>query len=657
MEDYQKEFLHIKALINQKAKVLLNNQDYFTFNINEEFRSKVKRFWGESTVEQQVAMFLDNQGRASQMVTSAMQSFGELYIAAKKNPSAFSQIDNAITEKTYFSKEVLPGFEGRLAMTQLFCNGRNSNGAYRMHNFFYLLPTGEFENESKETDNIRISEVYKGVESFSGSKDAMYCINLLKEVYGNIKLRYFKMGVFLGDYLPDNLWSVWRYMNCREFTFGVTTIIPVPMYSVFIEAADQYFNRFLSKLQPCILTQLWRTNIAIAIFATLFENSMLLAFFNKNPKVAKRYGFTGSCLASQPPLVRSSIGTLSGSQNSESDSGSDKVAPHQVRSPMIIKGNAEKGNQGKSKSFYADSNDSGSNCSLSSSSLSNSHHSFSHTRSSRGIGELSLKKPPQFKQSSKALMKDPREALPQMTPCPAPFYPPTYPFGTFDWKMGLPFAQNMYDHCLINSQNLKEYLATAARGSALQPAMEPQLTITFDPSSSIPSKQPSDYAGLRYLQRETRINCSKADFLTCLPEADLKVGETLLKLKFKQHQMIEESSTKRLCPSLRQYLASKTGFSAAFASGDPAVQSNFDSQDSLLCDLHSDKQSKPSMMIEPTRLRSEYDFDMLFGNLIRLQRVRIVPRKLTLPASFNSLKLDPDGVPPRFRQIPTQAPY
>lgn len=154
------------------------------------------------------------------MVTEALRSFGQIYINAKEHPDTLEPIDLALSQKTYYHSEDLPGFEGRLAMTQLFCNGRDSYGAYRMHNFFYLLPSHKFENEEETTDDVLAGDCLQNLETATGSKDAMFCLQLIKEVYGSIQLKYFKMGIFLGDYLPDNLWSAWRYMNCREFTFG-----------------------------------------------------------------------------------------------------------------------------------------------------------------------------------------------------------------------------------------------------------------------------------------------------------------------------------------------------------------------------------------------------------------------------------------------------
>ena len=422
MEDYQKEFMSIKTSINQKDKLLLKKQDFFSVNITEEMRTKIKTFWNETNVEAQVAIFLENNGRASNMVTKAMQKFGDMYTAAKKNPSVLSAIDKAITDKTYFSMEVLPGFEGRLAMTQLFCNGRNSGGAFRMHNFFYMLPTKEFESESTETDDLRrIGEMMKNVDNYADfSKDAMYCLNLLKEVYGTIQLRYFKMGVFLGDYLPDNLWSAWRYMNCREFTFGQTTIIRTTAYDDFIDSAEETSKRFLRKVQPCILTQLWTCNIAIAVFSTLFENTSLLSFFGRNPKLAKKYGLTSACLASKIVPCGLSTGTRS-SHHSETDSGSDIARHNQEKKDAPVINKQKKPSTGITKSQCAVSNGSDSKFSLSSGSHSLSHNSVSQTRSSRGLREFNLKKQIKPKQAKMPLMwtgpsmpsEDQRDILPR----------------------------------------------------------------------------------------------------------------------------------------------------------------------------------------------------------------------------------------------------
>lgn len=658
MEDYQKEFLHIKGLINQKAKIFLDDQDYFTINIDEEVRSKVKRFWGESTVEQQVAMFLDNNGLASRMVTSAMQSFGDMYIAAKKNPSSLSQIDKAITEKTYFSKEVLPGFEGRLAMTQLFCNGRNSNGAYRMHNFFYLLPTDEFENESKTTDDIKINEVYNGVETFSGSKDAMYCINLLKEVYGSIKLRYFKMGVFLGDYLPDNLWSVWRYMNCREFTFGVTKIIPAHMYNVFIEAAGQYFRRFLKKLQPCILTQLWQTNFAIAIFSTLFENNMLLAFFSRNPKVAKRYGFTGNCLASQPSLVRKSIGTPTGSQCSGSDSSSERLDPQNMMSSASIRHHPDNGAPAKSKSHCANSNDSGSNNALSSSSLSISQHSYSQTRSSRGFGELNLKKPSQFKQHPKTAARDTvpkqRDGGPQLLIGPSPICQPTAPVGPAAWKGPLHYTSEQFENCAMRLKNYMCYLNSEEQFNKFLAGLEPPLIFAIDAPVYRDATASSDPEYRKYLQRNKKINASHSIILGLLSDLDHQVGQSLIHFKQIHEPRCSGVAANNVAVNLSDHLTRESDpqpcAKPCTTKVNTAPLSHKVSQDSLIGDSQSEHKSWTPLVAEPTKLRSEHDADLLFGNLIRLQRVRVVPKKLNLPASFNSLKLEADGVAPRFRR-------
>src|SRR3990167_9808084 len=152
MEDFQKEFLHIKGMINQKHRLFLGNEEFFKLNITEDLRDKIKRFWNSATVEQQVALFLDNNSWGSQLVTSAMRSFGTEYFSAKKNTANLSPIDKAIAEKTYFSCEEMPGFEGKIAMTQLFCNGRESNGAFRMHNFFFLLPDERFSSHISPDD-------------------------------------------------------------------------------------------------------------------------------------------------------------------------------------------------------------------------------------------------------------------------------------------------------------------------------------------------------------------------------------------------------------------------------------------------------------------------------------------------------------------------
>lgn len=298
MEDFQKEFLHIKGMINQKHRLFLGNEEFFKLNITEDLRDKIKRFWNSATVEQQVALFLDNNSWGSQLVTSAMRSFGTEYFSAKKNTANLSPIDKAIAEKTYFSCEEMPGFEGKIAMTQLFCNGRESNGAFRMHNFFFLLPDERFSSHISPDDQ-RIGDLLGNLDTDTGSKDAMFCLKLLKEVYSEVKLKYFKMGVFLGDYLPDNLWSAWRYMNCREFTLQETTVIPLSMYTKFLDNALEYFRKFLMKLQPSLLTELWKTNIAIAVFSTLFENNLLLSFFQNNPKFATKYGFTPACMPKQ----------------------------------------------------------------------------------------------------------------------------------------------------------------------------------------------------------------------------------------------------------------------------------------------------------------------------------------------------------------------
>ena len=154
MEEKQKEFLHIKNLINQKNKQLLNNEDFLVVDFNEDLRDKVKKFWSNSTPEEQVKMFVENNTAGVKMVTEALRNFGQMYMNAKQHPETLEPIDLALSQKTYYHSEDLPGFEGRLAMTQLFCNGRDSYGAYRMHNFFYLLPSHKFENEEETTDDV-----------------------------------------------------------------------------------------------------------------------------------------------------------------------------------------------------------------------------------------------------------------------------------------------------------------------------------------------------------------------------------------------------------------------------------------------------------------------------------------------------------------------
>ena len=324
MEDFQKQFLLLKGSINQKSSIFLNSKEYFTFNISEDLRDKIKRFWSNLPIEDQVSMFLNDNRRGCKMVTDALRSFGSTYFSAKSKLDDLSQIDKAIIEKTYFSSEILPGFESKLAMTQLFCNGRDSNGAYRIQNFFFLLPSHEFEHQVETKDEEKIGVILQNFDTDSGSKDAMYCLKLLKEAYGEIELKYFKMGVFLGDYLPDNLWSAWRYLNCKEFTLGETTVIPMAMYDTFIDNVSNYFKMFVMKLQPSLLTELWKTNISIVIFSTLFENNLILAFFTKNPKMATRYGFTPSCDTVQRRTKKSSEKHSIGgsSQNSQSHSGS-----------------------------------------------------------------------------------------------------------------------------------------------------------------------------------------------------------------------------------------------------------------------------------------------------------------------------------------------
>jgi len=400
MEDFQKEFLHIKILINQKNTIFLNNEQFLTINISEDLRDKIKRFWNGLNVQDQVALFLDDNGRGSKMVTEALRSFGSAFLSAKANPKGLSSIDKAISEKTYFSTEELPGFEGRMAMTQLFCNGRNSNGAYRMHNFFYLLPADEFERESQEVGELRIGDCLQNLDSDSGSKDAMYCLKLLKEAYGEVQLKYFKMGVFLGDYLPDNLWSAWRYMNCREFTLGEATMIPITMYDTFIDNATDYFKRFIQKLQPSLLTELWKTNISIAIFSTLFENNLVLGFFMNNQKLATRYQFTPNCRQvnakdRRKPSTQESDSIRSGSGTDSSNLKEPVAQPQKLDSKKL----QNETNDGSSDNTGSNRSSNGSYHSQSSNSLSN--HSLQLSKSTGGGEGISLKKQPQRSSLSK----------------------------------------------------------------------------------------------------------------------------------------------------------------------------------------------------------------------------------------------------------------
>ena len=482
MEDFQKEFLHIKSLINQKNTLFLNNEQFLTINISEDLRDKIKRFWNGLDVQDQVALFLDDNGRGSKMVTEALRSFGSAFFSAKTNPKGLSSIDKAISEKTYFSTEELPGFEGRLAMTQLFCNGRNSNGAYRMHNFFYLLPADDFERESQEAGELRIGDCLQNLDSDSGSKDAMYCLKLLKEAYGEVQLKYFKMGIFLGDYLPDNLWSAWRYMNCREFTLGEATMIPITMYDTFIDNANDYFKRFIQKLQPSLLTELWKTNISIAIFSTLFENNLVLGFFMNNQKLASRYQFTPNCRQANKARDKRYQSTQE-SDSIRSGSGTDssnlKEAPpprHKLSSRRV----QPEANDGSSDYTGSNGSSNGSYHSLSSNSLSN--HSNQLSKSTGGGEGISLKKQPQRSSASKPQFDSSRKQSghhqaqnewpgPQPGPQPAP---PSFPPGVFAPCLRMLSSPGLQPACFpLSGQD-------ASRG---QPG-EDQLVVLIDPNPS-----------------------------------------------------------------------------------------------------------------------------------------------------------------------------
>lgn len=658
MEDYQKEFMSIKTSINQKDKLLLKRQDFFSVNITEDMRTKIKRFWHECSVESQVGMFLENNGRASKMVTKAMQKFGDMYIAAKKNPSNFSAIDKAITDKTYFSKEVLPGFEGRLSMTQLFCNGRNSGGAYRMHNFFYMLPTKEFESEGPETDNLQIGELMKNVDTYADfSKDAMYCLNLLKEVYGTIRLRYFKMGVFLGDYLPDNLWSAWRYMNCREFTFGPTTIIPISAYDDFIDSAEECTKLFLSKLQPCILTQLWTSNIAITVFSTLFENTLLLSFFCKNPKLAQRYGFTSACIAPKAGLGGISIGTPS-SRQSRSDSGSDLAADDAQNTTVQLISLQAKASAGITKSQYATSNSSESQFSLSSGSQSLSHNSVSQTRSSRGQGLLSLKKQLKPRQTKTPMMwtgpnipADGQKDYFSREAC----YIDQFQDGRY---LSIMHGSTAYPlHSSGEFPNCNRVPHTPGMDLAVQQAVEKlrgQVIAIVEPrreatASHIPSKE-----ARRYFVRNQKVQSKDQDWVKGLSPSELRLGETLLKLSAVKNTSAAPVITDPGPANIREFFVSEN---------DEKTRTAIALQKSTLNSRTPTSYPAPApvpgpcrlpvhpMPLELNSLRSEEEVEVLFGNLIRRGLVRLVSKRTHLPSSFTNLKLDLLGTPPRFQQF------
>lgn len=279
--------MSIKSMINEKSTMVLPNMKSVTVTIDEALRGRIKEFWKNSSLEEQLQMFHENNTLKS--VSKCMRAFGELYNQAKRNPGSLTAIERGIMEKTYFASEKLPGFENKVNITQLFCNGRDSKGAYRIHQFYFLLPTSEFELVADEHCEIKIAEYLKEYCIDNFQNPIRFCLGILKRDYADIALKQFKKGVFIGDYNPDNIWSAWRYMNCREFTLNQTQVIPRNMYDAFEEKATEFSDTFFDRMSKSLLSELWKTNIRIAIFSTLFENNILLTFFMKNPSLSAKY--------------------------------------------------------------------------------------------------------------------------------------------------------------------------------------------------------------------------------------------------------------------------------------------------------------------------------------------------------------------------------
>ncbi len=60
-------------------------------------------------------------------------------------------------------------------------------------------------------------------------------IKLLKEDFGMANVNLFKNGFFIGDYSSDKVFSVFKYMNCRNLLKDKQLIIRTNMYNDFVE--------------------------------------------------------------------------------------------------------------------------------------------------------------------------------------------------------------------------------------------------------------------------------------------------------------------------------------------------------------------------------------------------------------------------------------
>jgi len=625
MEDSQKEFLQLKSSINQKSKNFLKGKDYLTVDINEDLRDKIKKFWSKSSASDQLGMFLNNNQKSSRALNESMRAFGKSYFAVKANPDNYHPIDRAISEKAYYSDENLPGFDGKFSMTQLFCNGRDSSGAYRMHHFYYLLPSLEFENEGTETDDLLVGS--NVIPSSQGlSTDAVFCLNLLRHAYKEAKMKYFKMGVFLGDHMPDNLWSAWRYMNCREFTYGPITLIPLSAYDSFIESVTDHHRLFMLKLKPSLITQLWRVNVSIVLFCTLFENNLLLSFFHQNTKIAYKYSFNLDCTPNNNHQ-KNAVRQADGSEQHSNSKGSSTSSKGGIK-PVLNAGQYSFKNA-LSKKSSSDSLDSGSFHSSSSHSDLRSQDTVSHhPKSEKNNAEgISLKKP-------KLQLSAPPLPLPTKTR----FAPHDFCGAT--------------NYCYSAVQTILKEVAAGKHSQHISELLsDPDFVLVSVSPSMTRSESELPLEVKKYFGRISKVQRKTEYIFRELSLADTRIIDVLTGLRKSSIASSGSLDKAKAVPEreTRDY-KNNTPTQASVHKKQPALTL---SQHGSVYNNHSDHKrniqyTQPDL--DHSAAFEDRNSKNPFGQLLKRGMVRIVPKGLELPSNFPLTKVSTDVLPPRFQK-------